>query len=91
MPPQLAPLLQLFGPEHTTFVMGASLSTFHLHASVPAHCTLQLSPPQLMKLLQDLFPLHTMSQLLARVQSTLPPHEESPQVTRQGIPAGQVT
>ena len=43
-PPQFAPLLQLFAPEQTTLVLGASLEMFNAQASEPAHSTLQLSP-----------------------------------------------
>ena len=82
---------QLFAPLQAICVLGALLCTLRAHAPLPEHATEQVLPPQYTESAQELFPLQRMSQLLARVQSTKPAHEESPQVTWHGIWVGQTT
>jgi hypothetical protein len=91
LPVQPGPQPQVFAPMQAICVLGAVLCTPRGHASLPEHWTEQLLPPQYTESAQELFPLQRMSQLVARVQSTKPAHEESPQVIWHGIWAGQVT
>lgn len=76
---------------HVTEQLDACPQLIGLRQVPSSQCTVHWPVPHVMGVGQAPDPVHVMSQLVARVQSTLLLQAFVPQVTRQGSPAGHTT